>query len=218
MFLSRDKKNNVYPCTPQFYFIKVGFKGVKIILAWFRDVWHQKEEQIRGSIWSCIAHLSYTKFESIGLSFRRWSIKWIIILATFDLQVTPLLLTRFPVYWSFGSGEVQNRVSRWQPSWISDRNHFNYFFRLSQSDISYQISSQFAFRHRKNKLKIDVQDGGYTGLLIETIFAIFDVQVALILHIKFIVNWPFCSGKEVQNRLSRCRLLRLSLIFWSKRF
>ena len=31
MFLSRNNKNNVYPCTPQFYCIKVGFKGVKII-------------------------------------------------------------------------------------------------------------------------------------------------------------------------------------------
>ena len=31
MFLSRMKKNNVYPCKPQFYYIKVGFKGVKII-------------------------------------------------------------------------------------------------------------------------------------------------------------------------------------------
>ena len=31
MFLSRNKKNNVYPCKPQFYYIKVGFKGVIII-------------------------------------------------------------------------------------------------------------------------------------------------------------------------------------------
>ena len=31
MFLSRNKKNNVYPSIPQFYHIKVGFKGVKII-------------------------------------------------------------------------------------------------------------------------------------------------------------------------------------------
>ena len=31
MFSSRNKKNNVYPCKPQFYCIKVGFKGVKII-------------------------------------------------------------------------------------------------------------------------------------------------------------------------------------------
>ena len=31
MFLSRNKKNNVYPCKPQFYYSKVGLKGVKII-------------------------------------------------------------------------------------------------------------------------------------------------------------------------------------------
>ena len=31
MFLSRNKKNNVYPCKPQFYYIKMGFKGVIII-------------------------------------------------------------------------------------------------------------------------------------------------------------------------------------------
>ena len=30
MFLSRNMKNNVYPCKPQFYYIKVGFKEVKI--------------------------------------------------------------------------------------------------------------------------------------------------------------------------------------------
>ena len=38
MFLSKNKKHNVYPCKPQFYYIKVGFKGVKIILACFRVV------------------------------------------------------------------------------------------------------------------------------------------------------------------------------------
>ena len=31
MISSRNKKNNVYPCKPQFYYIKVGFKGVKIM-------------------------------------------------------------------------------------------------------------------------------------------------------------------------------------------
>ena len=31
MFLSRNKKNNKHPCKPQFYYIKVGLKGVKII-------------------------------------------------------------------------------------------------------------------------------------------------------------------------------------------
>ena len=37
MFLSRNKKNNVYPCKPQFYCIKVGFKGIKIIYVCFHD-------------------------------------------------------------------------------------------------------------------------------------------------------------------------------------
>ena len=39
MFLSRNTKNDVYPCKPQFYYIKAGFKGVrvKIILTCFRD-------------------------------------------------------------------------------------------------------------------------------------------------------------------------------------
>ena len=31
MFLSRNKKNNLYPCKRQFYYIKVGFKRVKFI-------------------------------------------------------------------------------------------------------------------------------------------------------------------------------------------
>ena len=38
MFLSRNMKNNVYICKPQFYCIKVGFKGVNIIQVYFRDV------------------------------------------------------------------------------------------------------------------------------------------------------------------------------------
>ena len=31
IYLSRNMKNNVYPCKPQFYYIKVGFKGINII-------------------------------------------------------------------------------------------------------------------------------------------------------------------------------------------
>ena len=31
MLMGRNNKNNVFPCKPQFYYIKVGFKGVKII-------------------------------------------------------------------------------------------------------------------------------------------------------------------------------------------
>ena len=42
MFLSRNKKINVYPCKPQFYYIEVGFKGVQIIQACFCDGLLQK--------------------------------------------------------------------------------------------------------------------------------------------------------------------------------
>ena len=42
MFLSRNKKNMEYPCKPQFYYIKVGFNGVNIIQACFRDVLTEK--------------------------------------------------------------------------------------------------------------------------------------------------------------------------------
>ena len=32
MFLSRYKKNNVYLCKPQFYYIKVGLRGSKLYM------------------------------------------------------------------------------------------------------------------------------------------------------------------------------------------
>ena len=51
-----------------------------------------------------------------------------MILAIFDLQVTPILPSKFGVNWPFGSGEeAKNRFSRWRPSWIFDRHDFSYF-------------------------------------------------------------------------------------------
>ena len=50
-----------------------------------------------------------------------------MILAIFELQITPMLPTKFRVNWPIGSGEeVKRRFSRWPPwpSWISDRNNF----------------------------------------------------------------------------------------------
>ena len=38
MFFEQNKKNNVYPCKPQFYHIKVGFKGVKLYRHFFVGV------------------------------------------------------------------------------------------------------------------------------------------------------------------------------------
>ena len=50
MYLSKNKKNNVYPCKPQFYYIKMGFKGIKIVLACFRDDYTKNVSQPTGSI------------------------------------------------------------------------------------------------------------------------------------------------------------------------
>ena len=72
MFLIRNKKNNVYPCKPQFYYIKVGFKGLKIIKACFRD----------GIL--CPAHKSHYKILISQLTYWRryhantylWPLPW----------------------------------------------------------------------------------------------------------------------------------------------
>ena len=39
MFLSRNKENKVYPCKPQFYYIKVGLKGGQNYTDIFRHGW-----------------------------------------------------------------------------------------------------------------------------------------------------------------------------------
>ena len=53
------------------------------------------------------------------------------IIAIFDLQVTPILPTKFNVNKQFDSGEeAKNRFSRWPPwqtSWISDQKDFSLF-------------------------------------------------------------------------------------------
>ena len=62
------------------------------------------------------------------------------------------------VNWHYGSRkEFQNRFTRWQPFFISNRNDFSYFYFTSHP----------------------------------------------VLPIKFRVNWPFCAGERVQNRLLR---------------
>ena len=78
------------------------------------------------------------------------------ILAIFDLQVTPMLPSKFGVNWPLGSGEkAKNRFSRWwpwPPSWISDRHDFSYFCSTGHLDASYQVSSQLAQGCRRSRL------------------------------------------------------------------
>ena len=70
MFLSRNKKNNVYPCKPQFYCIKVGFKGFKIIYACFRDVNKFGESGELFSFFLLSLSISFFLIPGAGLAFR----------------------------------------------------------------------------------------------------------------------------------------------------
>ena len=68
---------------------------------------------------------------------------------------------------------------------------------------------------QEKKRKIDFQDrgdGGHLGFPVETILAMFDLQVTPMLPIKFQVNWFFGSGDEAKNIFSRWRPWRPSWI------
>ena len=52
---------------------------------------------------------------------------------------------------------------------------------------------------QEKKFNIDLQDGGRLGFPVRMILAIFDLQVTLILPIKFRVNWSFGSEKSNNN-------------------
>ena len=124
------------------------------------------------------------------------------ILATFDLQFTLMLPTKFRVNWHLGFGEeAKNKFSRWMPlwpSWIFDLHDFNYFWSTSHPNASYQVSNQLAFPCRRNE-KIDFQEGGHLGFPIGTILAFFDLQVTLLLPTKFRVNWLLGLGEKAKN-------------------
>ena len=111
-------------------------------------------------------------FESTGLSFQKEKRKIDFqdgchgghlgfpigtILAIFDLQVIPMLLSKFGVNWPFGSAkEAKNRFSRWLPwrsSWISDRHNFSYFWSISHPNASYQVLNQLAYGFRSRSEK-----------------------------------------------------------------
>ena len=64
MFLGRNKKINVYPCKPQFYFIKVGFKGVKTVWACFRFEKHIITQVVYGATMGGTLYYSHIKQKS----------------------------------------------------------------------------------------------------------------------------------------------------------
>ena len=132
---------------------------------------------LRSAWFLAIFDLQVTKcflpsFESTGLSVqeKKWKIDFQdgchgahpgftigMILAIFDLQVTPMLPTKFGVNWPFSSGEeAKNRFSRWRPwrpSWISNRHDFSYFWSISHPNASNKVWSQLAFGFRSRSEK-----------------------------------------------------------------
>ena len=91
-----------------------------------------------------------------------------MILAIFDLQVTPILPIKFGVNGTFYSGEeTQNRFSKWQPSCISYRGSLLVLpiimilaiFDLRHLNDSYQVSSLV----QEKKLKLVFQNGHHGG-------------------------------------------------------
>ena len=81
------------------------------------------------------------------------------ILAMFDLQVTPMLPTKFQVSWLFGSGEAaKNKFSRWRPlrpSWISDRNKFSYIWSTSHPDAPTKFQDNLPFDSGEEAKKLN---------------------------------------------------------------
>ena len=69
----------------------------------------------------------------------------------------------------------------------------------------------------QKKQKIDYEDGRHLGFLIETILAMFDLQVILMIHTKFQVNWPFSAGEEA-NKVFKIAAMAAILDFRLERF
>ena len=115
-----------------------------------------------------------------GGHFGFW-IRTILATGIFDLQVTLIFPTEYPVSRPFSSGEVQNRFSRcppWQPSFISNQNDLGYFwFQASCHDTILDFKSE-PFTVQEKKLKTYFQDGrhdGHLGFLFGKILTIFSI-------------------------------------------
>ena len=96
--------------------------------------------------------------------------------------------------------EAKNIFSRWpprQPSWISDRDDFSYFWSTNHHNASYQVSSQLAFQFSRRKPWRPPWTSD------RDILAIFDLYVTPMLPTKFGVNWLLGLGEEAKNRFSR---------------
>ena len=105
----------------------------------------------------------------------------------FYVQVTLMLPTKFRVNWPFSSGEeVKNRYQ--------DGGHGGHLeFRIDRTILA--IFDLLVTLMATLASILDFRS--------ERFLAIFDLQVTQMLPTKFRVNWPFGSGENGKNRLSR---------------
>ena len=117
------------------------------------------------------------------------------IVATFDLQVTLMLPTKFQVSWPFSSGED----AKIDFKDCCYGGHFGFlngtvlaFFFTYKSPRCFPPSFlSIGLSVQEKKQKIDFQEsghGGHLGFPMGTILAIFDLQVTPMLPTKFQVN------------------------------
>ena len=70
LFLSRNKRNNVYPCKPQFYYIKVGLRGSKL----YRHVFVMRNRQELNFTSSGIRWVIHSFSDSLKAKQTLWHI------------------------------------------------------------------------------------------------------------------------------------------------
>ena len=101
MFLSRIKKNNVYPCKPQFYYIKVGLRGSKLYRYVFvmtnRMSRSDCTEQMHTLIWSFAVHMWHKGLLPCCISFTIFTLSF-----TFTLISTHGYYSNI-IHWHFSS-------------------------------------------------------------------------------------------------------------------
>ena len=100
--------------------------------------------------------------------------------------------------------EYTKRVQYIQSLKGGTTKHQFLFYLFSMLPTKFQVNCPFSSGEEAKK--IDFKDGGQGGLFgfpIETILAIFDVQVTPMLPTKFQVNWPLGSGEKSKKQISR---------------
>ena len=135
------------------------------------------------------------------------------VLAILDLQVAPILPTKFRVSWSFRSWEeVQNGFTRW-PAIFDFRWLRFYLFLICKSpwyclpsfESNWPFCSAEETQNRFSRWPSGIFDRSDFNCFWST-------SSRPILPTKFRVNWPFGSGEAIQNRFSKWRLWPLLVL------